>query len=90
VPIGDILTITGPVRRGSAAAAVLGTLGGIWLGTAMAVALAYTRCQPNCAGVQLGIWGSMIGVPAAGGYGAWRASSRLTEEVIYGRQITQP
>jgi hypothetical protein len=89
VPIGDVLTITASVRRGSAAAAVLGTLGGIWLGTAMALTFAYTRCQPNCAGVELGIWGSVIGVPAAGGYGAWRASSRLSEEVIYRRQITQ-
>jgi hypothetical protein len=89
VPIGDVLAITAPVRRGSAAEAVLGTLGGIRLGTAMAVALAYTRCQPNSGAVELGMWGSMIGVPVAGGYGAWRASSRLREEVIYRREVTQ-
>lgn len=90
MPIGDVLAITRPVRRGSAVAAVLGTLGGIWLGTAMARALAYTRCQPNCAGVELGIRGSMVGAHAAGAYGAWRASSRPSEEVIYGRPIAQP
>ena len=90
LPIADVVTITESTRRGSAVAAALGTLGGIWLGSAMALTLAYTRCQPNCAGVELGMWGSIIGVPLAAGYGAWRASSRLTEEVVYRRQIGQP
>jgi len=81
-----VLVVGNRSRRGSAAAAVLGTLGGIWLGTAMAVHLAFNvRCQPECGVVELGMWGAIVGVPLAGGYGAWRASSRVTEEIIYRR-----
>jgi hypothetical protein len=90
LPIADVVTITESTRRGSAVAAALGTLAGIWLGSAMALTLAYTRCQPNCAGVELGMWSSIIGVPLAVGYGAWHASSHLTEEVVYRRQTTRP
>jgi hypothetical protein len=73
------------VRRGSALAAVFGTLGGIWVGSAVACGLAdSSRCYQHC-GVELAVWSAMIGVPIVGGYGAWRASSHLTEEVIYRR-----
>jgi hypothetical protein len=89
VNIDDVQMIERRMRRGSALAAVFGTLGGIWLGSAAAYGLAEsTRCYPSCGGVELAIWSAMIGVPIAGGYGAWRASSRLTEEVIYRRPST--
>ena len=82
----DILLVSGTVRRGSAGAAVLGTLGGIWLGSGLAFGLAEnSRCYRSCGGVRLAIWSAMIGVPIAGGYGAWYGTSRLTEEVIYRR-----
>jgi hypothetical protein len=86
VNVEDVLLITGKVRRGSAGAAVLGTLGGIWLGSAMALGLTQNqRCASGCAGVGVAILSAIIGVPIAGGYGAWYQSSRLTEEVIYRR-----
>ena len=75
------------IRRGSALAAVFGTLGGIWLGAAMAVGLTEsTRCYRDCGAEEFAVWSSIIGVPIMGGYGAWRSSSRLTEEVIYRRR----
>jgi hypothetical protein len=83
----DVLVVSASKRRGSAGAAVFGTLGGIWLGSALAYGLAENaRCYSGCAGVRLGVWGAIIGVPIAGGYGAWRLSSRLTEEVVYRRR----
>jgi hypothetical protein len=89
VNIDDVQMIEKRVRRGSALAAVFGTLGGIWLGSAAAFGLAEsTSCHQRCGGVELAVWSAMIGVPTAGGYGAWRASSHLTEEVIYRRPPT--
>ena len=87
LPIGDVLAVTtGSVRRGSAGAAVLGTLGGIWLGSAVAFGLAEkTRCHPGCGGVQVAMLSAMIGIPIAGGYYGWYATSHVTEEVIYRR-----
>jgi hypothetical protein len=83
----DVLFVTARVRRGSAAAAVFGTLGGIWLGSGLAYGVAEsTRCYSGCAGVNLGIWSAIVGVPIAGGYGAWRLSSRPIEEVVYRRR----
>ena len=83
----DVLLVAVSKRRGSAGAAVLGTLGGIWLGSGIAYGLAENaRCYSGCPGVRLGVFSAVIGVPIAGGYGAWRLSSRLTEEVVYRRQ----
>ena len=85
--VDDVQMIERRVRRGSALAAVFGTLGGFWLGSAMAYGLAESsRCYRNCGGVEFAVWSAIIGVPILGGYGAWRGSSRLTEEVIYRRQ----
>ena len=36
----------------------------------------------------LGMAVALIGIPTAAGYGAWRASSRMVEEVIYRRAAT--
>jgi hypothetical protein len=85
--VDDVQMIERQVRRGSALAAVFGTLGGFWLGSAMAYGLAESsRCYGNCGGVEFAVWSAIIGVPILGGYGAWRGSSRLTDEVIYRRQ----
>jgi hypothetical protein len=84
--VDDVQMVERRVRRGSAVAAVFGTLGGIWLGSAMAFGLAESsRCYSSCGAEIFGVWSSLIGVPILGGYGAWRGSSRLTEEVIYRR-----
>jgi hypothetical protein len=83
----DVLFVSARVRRASAPAAVFGTLGGIWLGSALAYGLAETtQCYSGCAGVKLGMWGAIVGVPIAGGYGAWRLSSHPIEEVVYRRR----
>ena len=82
----DVLLVGRRVRRGSALAAVFGTLGGIWLGSAVAFGLAENaRCYQGCADIRLGIWSAFVGVPIAAGYGSWRGSSHLTEEVVYRR-----
>ena len=84
--IGDVEMVEKRVRRGSALAAVFGTLGGIWLGSGMAVGLAESsRCHQRCGGVELAVWSSLLGVPIAAGYGAWRSSCHMTEEVVYRR-----
>lgn len=86
INIDDVEMIEKRVRRGSALAAVFGTLGGIWLGTGMAFGLAESsRCYQHCGGVELAVWSSILGVPIAAGYGAWRSSSHMTEEVVYRR-----
>jgi hypothetical protein len=69
---------------------VFGTLGGIWLGSGIGFAMAESsRCYRSCGGTELAIWTAIIGLPIAGGYGAWRSTSRLAEEVIYRRQPGQ-
>lgn len=89
INVDDVQMIEKRVRRGSALAAVFGTLGGIWLGSAVGFGLAESsRCYQHCGGVEFAIWSAIIGVPIAGGYGAWRSSSHLTEEVIYRRPST--
>jgi len=83
----DVLVIAVSRRRGSALAAALGTVGGIWLGSSLALGLAENvRCYQSCAGATLGILSTMIGVPIASGYGAWRLSTRSTEEIVYRRR----
>lgn len=84
--VDDVRMVERRVRRGSALAAVFGTLGGIWLGSAMALGLTdSSRCHGDCGPEVFAVWSSIIGVPIMGGYGAWRSSSRLTEEIIYRR-----
>jgi hypothetical protein len=85
--VDDVQMVERRVRRGSAVAAVFGTLGGFWLGSAMAFGLAESsRCYSSCGAEILTVWSAIIGVPILGGYSAWRGSSWLTEEVIYRRQ----
>lgn len=86
VGLDDVFLVEQKVRRGSSVAAVLGTLGGIWLGSVIAVDLAFNdRCQPSCGGVEVAMLLSALGLPIAAGYGAWRGTSHVTEEVIYRR-----
>ena len=87
----EVLMIEKRVRRGSAVAAALGAAGGLWLGSGLAVGLAFNvRCQPQCGAVEAGMFAAVIGVPIVAGYGAWRASSHMTEEVIYRRSPAAP
>jgi hypothetical protein len=91
IDAGDILMVEKRVRRGSAVAAALGATGGLWLGSAVAVGLTFnTRCQRRCGAVEAGMFAAVFGVPIAAGYGAWRASSHLTEQVIYRRSPAAP
>jgi len=86
VNLEDVQIVERRVRRGSALAAVFGTLGGIWLGSGIGFALAESsRCYRSCGGTEFAIWSAIIGLPIAGGYGAWRSTSHLAEEVIYRR-----
>jgi hypothetical protein len=86
ITVGDVQIIERRVRRGSALAAVFGAFGGLWLGSAVAFGIAESSsCYRSCGAERLAVWSAIIGMPIAGGYGAWRASSRLTEEVIYVR-----
>jgi hypothetical protein len=48
-----------------------------------------SRCYRSCGGTELAIWSAIIGLPIAGGYGAWRSTSHLAEEVIYRRPSGQ-
>jgi hypothetical protein len=84
----DVLLIAVARRRGSAVAAALGTVGGIWLGSGVAYGLAENaRCyESSCTGVKLGVLSAIIGVPIAAGYGAWRLSTHSTEEIVYRRR----
>src|SRR5712672_67878 len=80
----DVVFVARLVRRGSARAAVLGTVGGIWLGAGLAVAVAENaRCYRDCAAARLAAWSAILGVPIFGGYGAWHGTSRVTEEIVY-------
>jgi hypothetical protein len=90
--VDDVQMVERRVRQGSAVAAVFGTLGGMWLGSAMAFGLVESsRCYSSCGAEIFAVWSAIIGVPILGGYGAWRGSSRLTEEVIYRRlPLTRP
>jgi hypothetical protein len=91
VDLGDVQIVERRVRRGSALAAVFGTLGGIWLGSGLAFAAAESsQCYRRCGGTELGMLSAIIGVPILGGYGAWRLTSHLTEEVVYRRAPRQP
>jgi len=84
--VDDVLLVAASVRRGSGAAAAFGTVGGIWLGSFLALGLVEnTRCHTGCAGARLAVWAALIGVPAASGYGSWYQSSRLRDEIIYRR-----
>ena len=86
----DVQLVERRVRRGSALAAVFGTLGGIWLASGVGLAMAESSpCYRSCGGTELAIWSAIIGLPIAGGYGAWRSTSRLAEEVIYRRPPRQ-
>jgi hypothetical protein len=84
----DVLMIEKRVRRGSAVAAALGAVGGLWLGSVLAVGIGLnSRCQPNCGGVEAAMVGTVIGLPIATGYGAWRGTSHMAAEVVYRRPL---
>lgn len=91
IDTGDILMVEKRVRRGSAMAAALGAVGGLWLGSGVAAGLVLNeRCRTRCGAMEAGMFAAVFGVPIAGGYGAWRASSHLTEQVIYRRSPATP
>jgi hypothetical protein len=91
VDLDDVEMVERQARRGSALAAVFGTLGGIVQGSMMAVNIAEgASCYRGCAAARLAVWSTIIGVPTAAGYGSWYGSSHLTEEVVYRRPSLRP
>jgi hypothetical protein len=87
----DALVVSVLKRRGSAAAAAGGTIGGLWLGSFVGYGLAAgSSCYNGCGGAVFTLLTAMIAGPILGGYGAWRASSHLTEEVVYRRPPARP
>jgi len=89
ISLDEIQMVEKRVRRGSALAAGLGAVGGLWLGSGFAY-LASASCYQRCGGADALLWTAFIAAPIAAGYGAWRASSHLTEEVIYRRSPVAP
>ena len=91
IPLDEIALIVRPVRRGSALGAALATVGGLWLGSMLAVQMTYgVRCQPGCGGVEAAMLGSIVGIPIAAGYGVWRGTSHVVEEILYRRPSLRP
>ena len=91
VPADDVLVVSVLKRRGSAAAAAAGTIGGLYLGSFVGYGLASgSRCYDRCGGAVLTLLAAMIAGPILGGYGAWHASSRMAEEIIYRRPSITP
>jgi len=80
----DVAEIETLAIRGSKVGAIVGAVGGAFLGTLIAEHLAFTvRCQPSCGGVEALIWLSAIGIPVAAGLGGYYASVESTARVIY-------
>jgi hypothetical protein len=91
VPAGEPITIAVQVRRGSALAASLATVGGLYLGSLIGFTVgSASNCYGGCGGAHAAVLGLIVGVPIATGYGAWHASGRLVEELVYVRQAAQP
>jgi hypothetical protein len=89
--------LSGPIGRAVAleasrlAAGTPGQPAQIQLGSLIGFTVAYgSDCYRGCAGARAATLGLIIGVPIAVGYGAWHASSRLVEELVYVRQAGQP
>lgn len=80
----DVAEIETRVIRGSKVGAIVGAVGGAFLGTLIAEHLAFTaRCQPSCGGVEAMIWLSALGIPVASGVGGYYASVESTPRMIY-------
>jgi hypothetical protein len=87
----DVIMVERHIRRGSALAAGLAVAGGLWLGSVLAVGMAFdVRCQPHCGGVETAMFAAVVGTPIAAGYGAWRATSHIADEVLYRRAPQTP
>jgi hypothetical protein len=70
--------------RGSKAGAIGGAAGGAFLGTLIALRMAFnTRCQPACGGVEAMMALSAIGIPVAAGFAGYYAFGESTARVIY-------
>jgi hypothetical protein len=77
---GDVQLVTGISRRGSAGAAAAGAVGGLFAAPIVVLAIA-----GESRAAYLAAWAALIGLPIAGGYGAWYGTSRMAEEVIFRR-----
>ena len=67
----DVAEVSKPMRR-SLVGGVLGTAVGGVLGVGSAVTLAFKQCGGSCNDEKLLLWGSLIALPIAGGYGGAR------------------
>jgi hypothetical protein len=83
VDAGDIQLVTRIVRRGSASAAAVGVAGGLFCAPIAVIAIAGIAGESRAGYVTM--WAVRIGLPIAGGVGAWYGTSRITEEVIFQR-----
>jgi hypothetical protein len=80
----EVLSVTASKRRGSGGAAALGAIGGVFLGSILASAM-LVNCY-HCSGGAIPLaFGLVFGTPIAAGYGAWRLSSSVVDDVIYRR-----
>jgi hypothetical protein len=83
-PRQDIVAIKTPPRRhGSKIGAAIGAAGGFVLGYAAAVNLAYKQCNGSCSDEKALMALSLVGLPIAGGWLGYQATSRTTEDVVY-------
>ncbi len=85
VPARDVVVVSRSIRRGSGAAAAFGTIGGIYLGSLLATSVISANCSHSgsCRWIGPLAFVTVIGVPVLTGYGSWRASSRVIQEVVY-------
>jgi hypothetical protein len=84
LPRQDVVAIkTAPRRHGSKIGAAIGAAGGFVLGYAAAVHLAYKQCNGSCSDEKAFMALSLVGLPIAGGWLGYQASSRTTQDVIY-------
>ena len=89
IALDDVLMVEKRVRRGSALTASLAAIGGLYLGSMLAVGIGFSvRCQPGCGGTEALMASAVVGLPIAAGYGGWRASSHMVDEVVYRRPPT--
>ena len=78
----DISEVAKPLRH-SVLGGLLGTAVGGFLGVGSAVYWGLEPCGDSCSGEKLMVWGSLIGLPIAGGYGGARLGALGRWTTVY-------
>ena len=78
----DIAEVRRPMR-GSTIGAVIGTAAGAVAGVASAFHFAFKQCGESCQEESTLLWGSLIGLPIAGGYAGAYLGARGRWVVVY-------